>query len=244
MSFPHARCNALDPAEVAEAICRRSRVGADLWQSVRMLPSSKVGPLELCTRQGGIGGVQTVQVLTCEEPWCWWDVMDRFAWLSNFSFQTFWYGHQSHMQTCWDMFILIVLGSSQTPYCYAPLEGLTRRRRTAPCSFRGHPNQGRLPLRRLWVEWNVKVIQIYTDKSKAVSNSNSLAMPTSHSAGKRQMTSQVPWVVSWRTHWWTLLWIKRPLARDDMFTICYLSIHRSARRVLDTQQVMGKWGRA
>ena len=36
--------------EVAEAICRRSRVGADLWQSVRMLPSSKVGPLELCTR--------------------------------------------------------------------------------------------------------------------------------------------------------------------------------------------------
>ena len=41
-------------------------MGADLWQSVRLLPSSKVGPLELCTRQGGI---QMAQVLTCEEPW-------------------------------------------------------------------------------------------------------------------------------------------------------------------------------
>lgn len=36
--------------EVAEAICRRGRMGADLWQSVRMLPNSKTGPLELCTR--------------------------------------------------------------------------------------------------------------------------------------------------------------------------------------------------
>ena len=73
-----------DPAEVAEAICRRSRVGADLWQSVRLLPSSKVGPLELCTRQGGI---QMAQVLTCEEPWM--VLMGRDGYFCLFLFKLF-----------------------------------------------------------------------------------------------------------------------------------------------------------
>lgn len=40
--------------EVAEAICRRGRVGSDLWQSVWSLPTTKLGPLDLCTRPDAV----------------------------------------------------------------------------------------------------------------------------------------------------------------------------------------------
>ncbi|CAE7664158.1 DRC9, partial [Symbiodinium pilosum] len=35
--------------EVADAICRRCHLGADLWQSPDLLPSSKIHPLDFCT---------------------------------------------------------------------------------------------------------------------------------------------------------------------------------------------------
>lgn len=39
--------------EVCEAICRRGRMGADLWQAVWALPSTKINPLEFCTKHFG-----------------------------------------------------------------------------------------------------------------------------------------------------------------------------------------------
>ena len=98
--------------EVAEAICRRSRVGADLWQSVRMLPSSKVGPLELCTRQGGIEGVQTLQgwhVKSHGVDGTWW--IGLFGWVT-FLFKLFGMdiNHTcKHVETCSSWLFLEVL---------------------------------------------------------------------------------------------------------------------------------------
>ena len=36
--------------EVCEAICRRGRMGADLWQAVWALPSTKINPLDFCSQ--------------------------------------------------------------------------------------------------------------------------------------------------------------------------------------------------